>query len=156
MNNLQKREINNRIAAMVKEAGNFHEACIAVIDYLHETFDTYDWTGIYMVEGEHLIATYYKGAPTPHDKIKIGEGVCSMAVERNATVIVPDIKAEPRYLACSGTTKSEIVVPIIKSGTTVGEIDIDSHQLDAFGQDDQDILERAAFRLSRLYKAPGA
>lgn len=153
MDQTKIREINGRIAELTKASKTFDEACKKVIDYLHDTFDTYDWTGIYMVEGEHLIATYYRGAPTPHEKIKIGEGVCSMAVELNATVIIPDVKAEPRYLSCSGLTKSEIVVPIIKSGTTVGEIDIDSHQLDAFSEDDKNILERAAYRLSRFYES---
>ena len=58
-------------------------------------------------------------------------------------MIVDDVSEDPRYLACSIETRSEIVVPIRAYGKIVGEIDIDSHTLNAFGADDRSFLENA-------------
>jgi GAF domain-containing protein len=147
----ERTRLSREISALLHDAKGFDEACKLAVDLLHNEVDAYDWTGIYMVEGDYLVATYYRGDPTPHARIKIGEGVCSLAVAREQTVIIPDVSKEPVYLACSGKTKSEIVVPLIRNGRVVGEIDIDSHTLDVFGEHDKALLEKTAYLLSRLY-----
>lgn len=127
----------------------WHELLKNAVHLLHERFPKYDWTGIYLVEGDELVVDSYLGAPTPHERIPIGQGICGAAVAERDTIIVPDVNADPRYLACSIETKSEIVVPIYDGEVIIGEIDIDSHRPDAFKAHDRRYLERIAAVLGR-------
>lgn len=113
----------------------------------------FDWTGVYLVEGEDLVLGPYVGPPTEHTRIPIGRGICGAAAAALETIVVDDVGADPRYLACFAATKSEIVVPIVRGGRAVGEIDVDSNQPAAFTTADRQLLEAVALRLARL--APG-
>jgi len=107
----------------------------------------YNWVGFYMLDPQDesvLVLGPYHGAPTDHVRIPVSEGICGAAVAQGETVIVDDVSADPRYLSCSIETKSEIVVPIRVRGQIVGEIDIDSHDLSAFGPEDRTFLEECA------------
>ena len=107
----------------------------------------YSWTGFYMLDpndAEMLVVGPFVGAPTPHVRIPVTQGICGAAVASGETVIVDDVGADPRYLSCSIETKSEIVVPIYANGKVVGEIDIDSHDPAAFTDEDRIFLEEAA------------
>lgn len=116
-----------------------------VVAYLHDAVPHYSWVGIYWVEGGDLILGPWKGAEaTDHTRIPIGTGVCGAAAASGQTEVVADVSRDPRYLACFPSTKSEIVVPIIKEGRVIGEIDIDSDRLAAFGPEDQRFLEEVA------------
>jgi GAF domain-containing protein len=108
----------------------------------------YNWVGIYFLEGEDLVLGPFVGAPSPHTRIPLEKGICGAAVREKRTVIVPDVGADPRYLACSAKTKSEIVVPIEFEGRIFAEIDIDSHQLNAFQAEDNELLQAVARRLA--------
>ncbi len=122
------------------------------VQLLHERFPKFDWTGIYLLEGDELRLHNFIGAPSPHTRIPVGQGICGAAVAEQETIIVPDVNADPRYLACSVETKSEIVVPIYSEDRIVGEIDIDSHRPDAFHEHDRWYLERMAEQLGRNFK----
>ena len=113
----------------------------------------YNWVGFYFVEGNELVLGPFVGAPSPHVRIPIGKGICGAAVAERQTVVVPDVNADPRYLACSLQTKSEIVVPIEHRGRILGEIDIDSHTPAAFTADDRTLLEEIARRLAPVLAA---
>ena len=90
----------------------------------------------------------WKGpAATDHVRIPIGQGVCGAAAASGETEIVDDVNADPRYLACFVSTRSEIVVPISYGGLVVAEIDIDSDQPAAFGDADRQFLEQVAERI---------
>lgn len=107
----------------------------------------YNWTGFYMLDPDNpemLVLGPFRGAPTEHVRIPVSEGICGAAVAQNDTVIVDDVNSDPRYLACSLETRSEIVVPIRVNGSVVGEIDIDSHDLAAFSSQDKVFLEQCA------------
>ncbi|WP_353065863.1 GAF domain-containing protein [Tunturibacter psychrotolerans] len=107
----------------------------------------YNWVGFYMLDPNDanvLVLGPFDGAPTDHVRIPVTEGICGAAVAQAKTVIVDDVSADPRYLSCSIETKSEIVVPIRVRDKVVGEIDIDSHDLSAFGPDDRTFLEECA------------
>lgn len=107
----------------------------------------YSWAGFYMLDpGDPtmLVLGPFVGAPTPHVRIPVTEGICGAAVATGETVIVDDVAADLRYLACSLETRSEIVVPIYAHGRVVGEIDIDSHDAAAFAEEDRKFLEAAA------------
>jgi L-methionine (R)-S-oxide reductase len=88
--------------------------------------------------------SHYNWAPTEHVRIPVTQGICGAAVAHGETVIVEDVSSDPRYLACSIETRSEIVVPIRANGSIIGEIDIDSHELTAFGEQDRSFLEECA------------
>jgi L-methionine (R)-S-oxide reductase len=120
-----------------------------VADLLHDRFDPYSWVGIYFVEGDELSLGPWKGPhATDHVRIPIGQGVCGAAAASGKTEIVDDVNADPRYLACFVSTRSEIVVPISFDGIVVAEIDIDSDQPAAFTEADRAFLERVATLIS--------
>ena len=115
----------------------------------------YTWAGIYLLEGEELVLGPYLGKPSPHVRIPLGRGICGAAATERATIVVDDVNSDPRYLACSIETRSEIVVPIIvaegsgkDSGRVLGELDIDSDQPAAFGPADRELLEAVAAALA--------
>ena len=119
------------------------------VDLLHDTFDHYSWVGIYLVDGDDLVLGPWRGPPaTEHVRIPVGEGICGAAAASGETEIVDDVDADPRYLACFPSTRSEIVVPIHFGGIVVGEIDIDSDIPAAFGAADREFLERVAAVIS--------
>jgi GAF domain-containing protein len=93
---------------------------------------------------ETLVLGPFRGAPTEHVRIPVSQGICGAAVAQNDTVIVDNVNSDPRYLACSLETRSEIVVPIRVNDAVAGEIDIDSHELAAFSPEDRDFLETCA------------
>ena len=76
----------------------------------------YTWVGIYLLDGDELVLGPFVGKPSPHTRIPLGRGICGAAATEKATLIVDDVNADPRYLACSVETKSEIVVPILMRG----------------------------------------
>ena len=108
----------------------------------------YTWVGIYLLEGDELVLGPFLGKPSPHTRIPLGSGICGAAATEHATIIVDDVNADPRYLACSIETQSEIVVPIMDGGRVLGEIDIDSDRLAAFGAADRQLLEAVAALLA--------
>jgi GAF domain-containing protein len=116
-----------------------------VVEFLFKNFDNYSWIGIYLVEGSDLVLGPWNGPhATEHTRIPIGKGICGSAAATGKTEIVDDVNADDRYLACFISTKSEIVVPIIKNGKVLGEIDIDSDKENAFTENDKVFLEKIA------------
>jgi L-methionine (R)-S-oxide reductase len=114
-----------------------------------QEIEHYSWVGIYLVEGDDLVLGPWRGPQaTEHVRIPVGQGVCGAAAASGETEIVDDVNADPRYLACFPSTRSEIVVPIAHDGRVVGEIDIDSDRPAAFGDEDRDLLERVAVLLA--------
>jgi GAF domain-containing protein len=122
-----------------------HDRPAAAVEVLQETFEHYSWVGIYLVEGDDLVLGPWQGPEaTEHVRIPVGQGVCGAAAASGRTEIVDDVNADPRYLACFPSTRSEIVVPIAHDGRVVGEIDIDSDRPAAFGEEDRAFLEQVA------------
>lgn len=104
----------------------------------------YDWCGIYRLEGDHLVLDEFVGTPTEHTVIPIGKGICGTAVAENRNQIVPDVRLVENYLSCDARTRSEIVVLIRFDNKILGQIDIDSHEADAFSETDEKGLEALA------------
>ncbi|MCB9254700.1 MAG: GAF domain-containing protein [Bdellovibrionaceae bacterium] len=120
-----------------------------IIEDLHDANPHYDWTGIYVLKGERLQLSVFRGSPSPHEIIPFAQGICGAAVQENQTLNIPDVAADPRYLSCDFRTRSEIVVPIRDaSGKAIGEIDIDSHLTAAFTERDARQLEELALELA--------
>ena len=121
-----------------------------VVNFLYNNFHFYDWVGIYLVEGDFLILRSWNGKQaTDHTKIPIGNGICGSAAKSGKTEMISDVSKDDRYLACFVSTRSEIVVPIIKDDEIIGEIDIDSDVVDAFNKNDKIFLEKIADMLSK-------
>jgi L-methionine (R)-S-oxide reductase len=137
------------IDRIVNRGGEADDVLRAVVDVLHDQFDDYSWVGIYLVEGDDLVLGPWKGPEaTEHVRIPVGQGICGAAAATGRTEVVDDVNADPRYLSCFPSTRSEIVVPIAHEGRVVGEIDIDSDRPAAFGKDDRALLERVALLIS--------
>ena len=120
-----------------------------VVDFLQTTFKSYSWVGIYLVKNNNLHLGPWQGPQaTEHTKIPIGQGICGAAAKTGKTEIVSDVHADDRYLSCFISTRSEIVVPIKRNGTIIGEIDIDSDTPDAFTKKDDQFLKEIADMLS--------
>ena len=127
-----------------KDLRVLQERCVRLIA---DNLPFYNWVGFYMVDpadDQMLVLGPFRGAPTEHVRIPVSEGICGAAVAQDQTVIVDDVASDPRYISCSIETRSEIVVPIRAFGKVVGEIDIDSHTLSAFGSEDRIFLEECA------------
>lgn len=144
-------DILNAVRASIAEAPDPAAAAQRAVEQLHERLPHYDWIGIYWVDGSDLVLGPWVGPEaTEHTRIPIGTGVCGAAAASGQTEIVPDVDADPRYLSCFASTKSEIVVPIFHENEVVGEIDVDGSDLEAFDQADARFLEEVAALLAPL------
>jgi GAF domain-containing protein len=148
---VQPNDILSIVGRIVETAPTTEKALDAVVELLHHRLPHYAWVGIYLMNGpSELVLGPFRGTPSPHTRIPLNQGICGAAASQKQTVIVPDVNADPRYLACSLETKSEIVVPIMHGTHCLGEIDIDSDHPDAFGPDDQRLLEAIAAKVAPL------
>jgi L-methionine (R)-S-oxide reductase len=141
-------------AAAIDQASDATRAMESVVRLLPSHLPYYTWTGIYLLDSNELVLGPFVGKPSPHTRIPVGRGICGAAAAEKASIIVDDVNADPRYLACSTETRSEIVVPIMLNGDVLGELDIDSDQAAAFTANDRELLERiAALLAARLVTA---
>jgi GAF domain-containing protein len=143
--------LHARIAVEIEEfartAGNLTALEEFAVERIASQLPAYNWVGFYWLDPndrEMLELGAFVGAPTEHTCIPVSRGICGAAVAQGETIVVDDVRADPRYLACSIETKSEIVVPIRVHGSVLGEIDIDSHNAAAFGAEDRVFLEQCA------------
>ena len=107
---------------------------------LKDTFNFW-WVGFYRVVGDVLVLGPFQG-PLACTRIKKGKGVCGTAWQEAKTIIVPDVDAFPGHIACSSLSRSEIVVPVMKNGSVVAVLDIDSEKLATFDETDKFYLEK--------------
>jgi len=143
MDNARRQLIDNvriAIANLKTEKEILHEAA-SLIDQFSEGFN---WTGFYMLRDGVLEVGPYIGPVTEHVRIELNRGICGAAASQKKSVIVDDVKNDSRFLACSLSTRSEIVVPLMDGETVLGEIDIDSDQPGHFTPDDRTMLEEIA------------
>ena len=120
---------------------------------LKDEVSHYDWVGFYLVDPDaerELVLGPYVGAPTEHTRIPFGKGICRQAAATESTFIVQDVTQETNYLSCSPDVRSEIVVPILKEDVIVGELDIDSHALAPFTDQDQAFLDAVCAQVAPL------
>ncbi len=141
-------EIRKEADRLNSEARSADQLMEDITLLLNKEMLKYNWVGFYMLEAEAnppmLALGHYQGAMTPHSRIPLNQGICGAAASSGKTVVVDDVKKDPRYLACSLETKSEIVVPVFVNGKVAGELDIDSHFLAAFSDEDRKLIEYCA------------
>ncbi|WP_046742949.1 GAF domain-containing protein [Kordia zhangzhouensis] len=114
-----------------------------ICQVLQENIDYYDWVGFYFKNGDkpELKLRAFAGEPTDHTIIPFGKGICGQVAVSNENFVVPDVKAQDNYIACSIHVKAEIVIPLFVNGENIGQIDIDSHTPDPFTKEDEEFLE---------------
>jgi L-methionine (R)-S-oxide reductase len=135
-----------------RSLSSFRTELIKIINEIKLHSQKYNWVGIYFYkDGVLEVFDYYIGKETPHTKIPTNKGICGAAFREGKTLIVNDVSKDDRYLSCSIETKSEIVVPIYnKNSEIIGEIDIDSNDLNAFNDEDKIYLENISKKISHL------
>ncbi len=131
-----------------------------MVRLLNQEMLKYNWVGFYMLESGTtppvLVLGHYTGAMTPHTRIPLNQGICGAAASTGKTVVVDDVSQDPRYLACSLETKSEIVVPVFAHGKVAGELDIDSHFPAAFAASDRELVEYCAHLVGKRLEQKGS
>ncbi|MGC9399312.1 MAG: GAF domain-containing protein [Anaerolineae bacterium] len=150
----KQAQLLEHVEEILSQERTREERLQAVNRLLATNFPTFDWVGFYLVDPNQerqLVLGPYVGEPTEHTHIAFGEGICGQAADVQATFVVDDVREEENYLACSPDVKSEIVVPVFKDGRVVAELDIDSHSLNAFNEEDRAFLERVCERLATLF-----
>ena len=107
---------------------------------LNQFFDRINWVGFYLMDDSELVLGPFQGLPACI-RIPLGRGVCGTAASAGTSIIVPDVNAYPGHISCDSASRSEIVIPLIKDGTVIGVLDIDSPELDRFTKADATGLE---------------
>lgn len=146
-------EIKKRLLSILESPKhNTEEILQKICHLLDQEKEYFNWTGFYFRNGnkEELILGPYVGAETDHTVIPFGKGICGQVAVSNETFVVPDVSQQDNYLSCSIDTKSEIVVPIFKDGKNIGQIDIDSHQINPFTEDDREMLEWLCTEVAKI------
>src|SRR3954453_18737480 len=153
-------EVREEVSKLAKTARSASELMQSMARLLHDRMLKYNWVGFYMLEPGAdppvLVLGAFEGAMTPHTRIPLNQGICGAAASSGQTVVVDDVNKDPRYLACSLETKSEIVVPVFAHGKVVGELDIHSHFPAAFTSEHQDFVQHCAMLVGKKLETAGA
>ena len=143
-----------RLERMAADGEEFSTILETAVNELHRTEPAFDWTGIYELFPDNTLRLGpFVGAPTDHVFIGVGQGVCGTAVAEKRNLNIPDVREVKNYLACSNETRSELVVLIRHGDRIFAQIDIDSHQVNAFGDDCVANVQRIADVLAQAYAA---
>jgi L-methionine (R)-S-oxide reductase len=148
MTDMDRDQLLTAIRSAIAASPEASSAMKQTVQLLKDAMPHYTWAGIYLIDGDELVLGPFLGKPSPHTRIPLGRGICGAAATEKLTIVVDDVNADPRYLACSLETQSEIVVPIMNGPEVLGEIDIDSDRPAAFGQADRALLEQVATLLA--------
>src|SRR5579872_7612708 len=146
-------EVRSEIDGLAESLPTAQRLMQAMVKLLHDRMLKYNWVGFYLLEPgaqpPMLVLGAFEGAMTPHTRIPLNQGICGAAASSGQTVVVDDVNKDPRYLACSLETKSEIVVPVFVNGNVVGELDIDSHFPSAFTSEHQELVQHCAMLVGK-------
>jgi L-methionine (R)-S-oxide reductase len=150
-------EVRSEIDGLAESLPTAQRLMQAMVKLLHDRMLKYNWVGFYLLEPgarpPMLVLGAFEGAMTPHTRIPLNQGICGAAASSGLTVVVDDVSRDPRYLACSLETKSEIVVPVFVHGKVVGELDIDSHFPAAFTSEHQELVQYCAILVGKKLEA---
>lgn len=142
-------DLLNKVKAIVDKNAPLYSNLSNVSAVLNE-LGNLNWCGFYIAQGDTLFVGPFQG-DVACVRIPFGKGVCGTSALKQETIIVPNVNEFPGHIACSSLSKSEIVTPIIKNGTTVGVIDIDSPVYSRFSDKDKEFLELVADSLKELF-----
>jgi len=118
----------------ISNSANF---AAAIYDNLTEI----NWAGFYFLDSEDLVLGPFVGKPAC-TRIRLGKGVCGTSAQKRETIVVPDVHQFAGHIACDANSRSEMVVPLVKSGKLYGVFDIDSPVIDRFSSLDKEWIEK--------------
>jgi len=146
------RGLKSKVKSLVDNAQNVEQTLLLICELLKSEIPYYDWVGFYFKNGDkkELKLGPYAGSATDHTIIPFGKGICGQVAVSNKNFVVPDVKAQDNYIACSLTVKSEIVIPLFVNGENIGQIDIDSNTLNPFTKEDEEFLEFVCAKVAVL------
>ena len=147
-----RRQLIDNIRIAISAKKSEPEILKTTVEIINDFSEGFSWTGVYMIKNGALEVGPYIGPKTPHTRIPLNSGICGAAASQKKSIIVEDATADPRFLACSPQTKSEIVVPLMDGDIVLGEIDIDSNQRGFFSNDDKKMFEEIAATLVNRLK----
>ena len=144
-------EVYNAITSLTNKKPE--DFLLNVCKILKQKIYHYDWVGIYILDPEknELVLGPFVGKPTPHTHIPVGKGICGQVAERNEAIIVQDVTQVENYISCGLEVQSEIVVPVLKEGKFIAELDIDSHSSAPFTQEDLRFLTKVCDLLTDCF-----
>lgn len=114
---------------------------------LHHKFDSFFWTGFYLIDSGELIVGPYQG-PLACQVLEKNKGVCWAGIREKKSIVVPNVHEFPNHIACDSRSNSEIVIPLLdKKNNPLGVLDVDSLKLNAFSEIDKEWLEKIVLLL---------
>jgi len=146
---IKKKTLNIINSSAVRE-----EKLHQIAELLNNEVPVFNWTGFYLsseTEERMLELGPFVGEETDHTKIPYGTGICGQAADTLDTFVVQDVTEADNYLACSVDVKSELVVPIMKNGKFVAELDIDSHTRNAITDEHKNLCEWICKELESVF-----
>jgi GAF domain-containing protein len=145
-----RSELKAEVEALAASDAPDERVLDEVVRLVHDAHPLWDWSGIYLLVEGTLIVGPFAGSeePAEHSRIEVGEGVCGTAVAEDENQLVEDVRELDYYLACSLSTRSELVVLIRDGGKIVGQFDIDSDERGAFTGEDELLLDELATMIS--------
>lgn len=140
----RRSEVVDRVADAINSDASSEEVLEEVVWLLRDANPSWAWVGIYLLVGDTLVVGPHAGEYPEHSHIAVGEGVCGTAVAEGRNQLVKDVRERDNYLACSLSTRSEIVVLIREGERIVGQFDVDSDEVAAFTEEDEVLLTEVA------------
>jgi len=144
--------LKSRILTIIKKTDSINNTLQGICDFLEAEISYYDWVGFYFKNGnkEELKLAQYTGEPTDHTIIPFGKGICGQVALSNKNFVVQNVNEQDNYISCGWKVKSEIVIPIFKNNENIGQIDIDSHTVNPFTKQDEDLLEFVCEQVAKI------
>jgi L-methionine (R)-S-oxide reductase len=134
------REVAEEIASVLDNEPNLTARMATVSAMLAQSFDTFFWTGFYVVDPDkpaELVVGPYQGT-LGCLRIRIGQGVCGTAAAERRVVRLDDVDTFPGHISCDARSRSEIVTPVVdRDGRLLAVLDVDSDQPAAFDDVDE-------------------
>ncbi|MDQ3792737.1 MAG: GAF domain-containing protein [Actinomycetota bacterium] len=146
MGSRNRSELKSEVEALAASDAPDERVLEEIVRLVHEEHPLWDWSGIYLLVNGTLVVGPFAGSDEPpdHSRIEVGDGVCGTAVAEDRNQLVEDVRELDNYLACSLSTRSELVVLIRHGGQIVGQFDIDSDERGAFAEEDEALLDELA------------
>jgi len=144
-------EVFQKITALVKI--NPEDLLVRICELLKQEVYHYDWVGFYILDQEknELVLGPFVGKPTQHTHISVGKGICGQVAASGQTMVVQDVTQVENYISCGLEVQSEIVVPVLKNGNFIAELDIDSHSPAPFTDEDNKFLAKVCDLLTNSF-----
>ena len=145
-------ELKKSISTIIDTSSNIENKLQNICDFLKQEINYYDWVGFYFKNGNknELKLAQFSGEPTEHTIIPFGKGICGQVAVSNENFVVQDVASQDNYISCGWKVKSEIVIPIFVNNENIGQIDIDSHTVNPFTKDDENLLEFVCKKVANI------